>query len=164
MGQPLSLASSLTIPQGLPLVKPPWGRITAINLNTGDQLWMVPNGDTPAFVKNHPALKDVNLPRTGQPGRTGVLVTKTLLFAGDGSGLFSTPPGAGGLMFRSHDKQTGAVVSEFKLPASQTGIAMTFPASQTGIAMTYMLNSRQYIVLAVGDRGVPAELVALGLE
>ena len=140
-------------PQGLPLVKPPWGRITAINLNTGDQLWMVPNGDTPAFVKNHPALKDVNLPRTGQPGRTGVLVTKTLLFAGDGSGLFSTPPGAGGLMFRAYDKQTGAVVSEFKLPASQTGIAMT-----------YLLNGRQYIVLAVGDRGVPAELVALAVE
>ena len=140
-------------PQGLPLVKPPWGRITAMNLNTGDQIWMVPNGDTPAYVKNHPALKGVNLPRTGQPGRTGVLVTKTLLFAGDGSGLFSTPPGAGGPMFRAYDKQTGAVVSEFKLPASQTGIAMT-----------YMVNGRQYIVLAVGDRSVPAELVALAVE
>jgi hypothetical protein len=103
---------------------------------------MVPNGETPDFVKNHPALKGVEIPRTGQPGRTGVLITKTLLFAGDGSGLFSVPPGAGGLMFRSYNKQTGAVVSEFKLPASDTGVPMT-----------YLLKGRQYIVLAVGDRG-----------
>lgn len=140
-------------PQGLPLVKPPWGRITAINLNTGDHIWMVPNGDTPAFVKNHPALKGIALPRTGQGGRTGILVTKTLLFAGDGSGLFSTPPGAGGPMFRAYDKSTGQVLLEFRLPASQTGTPMT-----------YLLNDRQYIVLAVGDRGIPAELVALAVR
>jgi quinoprotein glucose dehydrogenase len=140
-------------PQGLPLVKPPWGRITAIDLNTGEHVWMVANGETPAFVRDHPALKGVNLPRTGQGGRTGILVTKTLMFAGDGSGLFSTPPGAGGPMFRAYDKRTGDVVGEFRLPASQTGIPMT-----------YMLNERQYIVLAVGDRGVPAELVALAVR
>ncbi len=140
-------------PQGLPLVKPPWGRITAIDLGRGEHVWMVPNGETPAFVKNHPALKGVDLPRTGQPGRTGVLVTKTLLLAGDGNGLFATPPGAGGPMFRAYDKRTGAVVFELKLPAHQTSVPMT-----------YMVNGRQYVVVAVGDRGVPAELVALTVE
>jgi quinoprotein glucose dehydrogenase len=140
-------------PQGLPLVKPPWGRITAINLSTGDHIWMVPNGEAPAFVRNHPALKGIALSQTGQGGRTAILVTKTLLFAGDSSGLFSTPPGAGGPMFRAYDKSTCQVLFAFKLPASQTGTPMT-----------YLLNDRQYIVLAVGDRGIPAELVALAVR
>jgi quinoprotein glucose dehydrogenase len=140
-------------PQGLPLVKPPWGRITAIDLNKGEHLWMVPNGEAPEFVRNHPALRGIDLSGAGQGGRTGILVTKTLLFAGDGSGLFSTPPGAGGPMFRAYDKRTGQVIFQFKLPAMQTSTPMT-----------YMLNDRQYIVLAVGDRGVPAELVALSAQ
>ncbi len=134
----------------LPVVKPPWGRITAIDLNTGEHVWMIPNGDTPDHIKNHPALKGVDLPRTGKPDRGGLLVTKTLLFAGEGSGLFFTPPGSGGPMFRAIDKQTGAIVSEFELPANQTGLPMT-----------YLMNGKQYIVVAVGARGVPSELVAL---
>jgi quinoprotein glucose dehydrogenase len=139
-------------PQGLPLVKPPWGRITAIDLNTGTLAWMVPNGETPDCVKNHPLLKGVNIPPTGKPERSGIMVTKTLLFAGEGGGLFAVPPFSGGPMFRAYDKATGAVVFEFKLPANQTGIPMT-----------YMANGKQYIVVAVGARSQPAELVALTL-
>ena len=139
-------------PRRLPLIKPPWGRITAIDLNTGDHVWMVPNGDTPDCVKNHPALKGLTIPRTGKPERSGIMVTKTLVFAGEGSGLFAMPPYAGGPMFYAYDKKTGAVVSEFKLPANQSGVPMT-----------YMLDGRQYIVVAVGARRQPGELVALSV-
>ena len=68
-------------PQGLPLIKPPWGRITAIDLNTGEHLWMAANGDTPDYIKNHPALKGIDLGNTGKPSRSLLMVTKTLLFA-----------------------------------------------------------------------------------
>ena len=139
-------------PLGLPLIKPPWGRITAIDLNTGDHLWMVPNGDTPDCVKDHPALSGVELPRTGKPERSGILVTKTLMFAGEGAGVFATPTWAGGPMFYAYDKQTGDIVWEFELPKNQSGIPMT-----------YMVDGRQYIAMAVSARGEPAELVALAL-
>ncbi len=88
-------------PQGLPMVKPPWGRITAIDLNAGEIKWMVPNGDAPDWVKNHPALQGVQLPKTGRYEHVGILVTKTLVFAGEGAGLFAVPPGSGGPMFRA---------------------------------------------------------------
>ncbi len=140
-------------PQGLPMVKPPWGRITAIDLNAGDLKWTIANGEAPDWVKNHPALKGVTLPRTGRYEHVGLLVTRTLLFAGEGSGLFAVPPGSGGPMFRAHDKQTGDIISEF-----------TLPANQSGIPMTYMVNGRQLIVVAVGAQGVPAEFVALGVD
>ena len=68
-------------PQGLPLLKPPYGRVTAIDLNKGDIVWMTPNGDGP---RDHPLLKPLNLPPLGNPGRGGVLATKTLLFVGEG--------------------------------------------------------------------------------
>jgi len=132
------------------MVKPPWGRITAIDLNSGEIRWMVSNGDAPDWVKNHPALKGVDLSKTGRYEHVGILVTKTLLFAGEGSGLFAVQPGSGGPMFRAYDKMTGQVVFEFKLPANQSGVPMT-----------YMVNGRQYIVVAVGAPGVPAEFVAL---
>src|SRR5207244_3830535 len=78
-------AFGLTV-QGLPMVKPPWGRITAIDLNKGEIVWQVPHGDTPDNVRNHPALKGLNIPRTGRPGRAGgTLVTKTLVIAGETS-------------------------------------------------------------------------------
>ena len=139
-------------PLGLPLLKPPWGRITAIDLNTGDHLWMVPNGDTPDCVKDHPALSGLDIPKTGKPERSGILVTKTLLFAGEGSGVFATPTWAGGPMFYAYDKQTGDIVWESELPKNQSGIPMT-----------YMLDGKQYIVIAVGGRGQSAELVALAV-
>jgi quinoprotein glucose dehydrogenase len=138
-------------PQGLPLFKPPWGRITAIDLNTGEHLFMIPNGDPPDYVVNHPALAGVTLPRTGRPERAGLLVTKTLLFAGEGGGLFGMY-GGGGRMLRAHDKKTGDILAEIELPANQTGVPMT-----------YMLNGVQYIVVAVGASDHPAELVALRL-
>ena len=138
-------------PQGLPLFKPPWGRVTAIDLNRGEIAWQVPNGDAPDYVKDHPALEGIEVGRTGRPDRGGLLVTSTLLFAGEGGGMFAAF-GSGGNRFRAHDKATGEVLAEIELPANQTGLPMT-----------YMHEGRQYIVLAVGARRHPAELVALAL-
>lgn len=137
-------------PQGLPLTKPPYGRITAIDLNRGEHLWMVPNGDGP---RNHPLLKGLNLPPLGQPARPAPLLTKTLLFVGemDAIGL-SMPPGGGGTKFRAFDKVTGAVLWETDLSAGTTGAPMT-----------YMMQGKQYIVVAIGGKFHPAEFVALGL-
>lgn len=135
-------------PYGLPLVKPPWGRITAINLNSGNHLWMVANGDTPQKVRNHKKLDGVLLPRTGHDERVGLLVTKTFLFAGEGAGL--NMASQGGNMFRAHDKSTGEILAEIKLPANQSGIPMT-----------YSINGKQFIVVAVGGSNHPGELVAL---
>ena len=141
-----------TGPQGLPLVKPPWGRITAIDLNTGEHLWMVPNGNTPKYVREHPALQGLEIPRTGQAGRAGAMTTKTLLFAGEGSGMYAEPPGSGGPMLRAYDKATGEIVSELELPYNQTSVPMS-----------YLHEGRQYIVIAVGARRVHGEFVALAL-
>lgn len=138
-------------PQGLPLFKPPWGRITAIDLNTGEHVWMAPNGEAPDYVREHPALAGIELPRTGRPERAGLLLTKTLLFAGEGAGLFAAF-GGGGNKFRAYDKATGEILTEIELPANQSGAPMT-----------YMLNGAQYIVVAVGARDHAAELVALRL-
>ena len=138
-------------PQGLPLFKPPWGRVTAIDLTRGEIAWQVPNGDAPDYVKNHPALEGIDVGRTGRPDRGGLLVTGTLLFAGEGGGMFAAF-GSGGNKFRAHDKATGEIVAEIELPANQTGLPMT-----------YMHEGRQYIVVAVGARRHPAELVALAL-
>ena len=139
-------------PQGLPLVKPPWGRITAIDLNSGDHLWMAANGEAPDYIKNHPAMKGIDLSNAGRPSRAMLMVTKTLLFAPEGNNLFAAAAGAGGNLFRVLDKKTGKLIHEIALP----GMA-------TGIPMTYMVNDRQFIVVAVGSVGFPAELVALAL-
>ncbi len=138
-------------PQGLPLVKPPYGRITAYNMNTGDIVWQVANGDTYEWIKTHPALKGLTIPRTGRADEGGLVVTKTLAFAGQGCGLFRGGAG-GGPMFYAYDKATGAVVHEMELPASTCGNPMT-----------YMVNGKQFIVVAVGTANFPAELVALSL-
>ncbi|HET7133020.1 MAG TPA: PQQ-binding-like beta-propeller repeat protein, partial [Gammaproteobacteria bacterium] len=130
-------------PLGLPLIKPPYGRITAIDMNTGEHRWMVPNGDTPDEIKNNPALKGVTLPPTGKPSKALLLVTKTLLFAGEGYG--------GAPILRAYDKATGKVIAELPLPGTPSGKPMS-----------YLLNGKQYIVLAVGKQN-PAELVALAL-
>ena len=136
---------------GLPLVKPPYGRVTAINMSTGERVWMQPIGNTPENIKNHPRLKGVTIPRTGRAGRTGIMLTKTLLWAGE-RGPLDTVNGEQVSWFRSYDKATGAIVSE-----------MTIPANVTNVPMTYMLNGKQYIVVAVGAVGKPAELLALAL-
>ena len=97
-GQPPDVSPTLTAlnVQGLPLIKPPWGRITAIDLNRGEILWQVPHGATPDHVTGHPALTGVSIPRTGRPGRVGTLVTKTLVIAGE-AGVFTTPSGQRGV-------------------------------------------------------------------
>jgi quinoprotein glucose dehydrogenase len=133
-------------PQGLPLTKPPYGRITAIDLNSGDHLWMIPNGETPDEVKNNPALQGMNIPRTGKMVRGPMLVTKTLLFAGATEGVYGDP------YLQAIDKRTGDRIATIDLP----GIV-------TGVPITYLLNGKQYIVVAVGGRDHPAEFVALTL-
>jgi quinoprotein glucose dehydrogenase len=127
-------------PMGLPLLKPPYGRITAIDLNTGDHAWMIPNGETPDDIKNNPALKGIDTSKFGGPNKAPLLVTKTLLFAG------------GGTLFRAIDKKTGAVVSEIKLPGNDTGGPMS-----------YMMGGRQYIVVAISGRESGPELIAFAL-
>jgi quinoprotein glucose dehydrogenase len=137
-------------PAGLPLIKPPWGRITAINLNTGDHVWMVPSSETPDWARNNPALKGIDLGRTGSFDQVGLLVTKTLLFAGEGSGLYRAQ--GGGDKFNAYDKATGAIIHQ-----------MTLPANQSGVPMSYEIDGKQYIVVPVGAKGVPGQLVALTL-
>ena len=111
-------------PRGLPLFKPPYGRLVAIDLNTGNILWTVANGDGP---RDHAALRHPNLPPLGQAGRAAPLVTKTLVFLGEGADVAAgcLPPGSGGKMFRAYDKTTGAVVWEMELPGGTTAAPMT---------------------------------------
>jgi quinoprotein glucose dehydrogenase len=137
--------------QGLPLIKPPYGRITAIDLKKGDLLWQIAHGETPDNIRNHPLLKGLPIPRTGRQGRIGTLVTRSLLIAGEG-GFFTLPDGRRGAMLRAYDKSTGAEAG-----------AVYMPAPQTGSPMTYMLNGRQYIVIAISGQGFPGELMAFRL-
>jgi len=137
--------------QGLPLIKPPYGRINAINLDSGDILWQVPHGETPDAIRNHPALKGLNIPRTGRPGQVGTLVTRTLVIAGE-PGFGPTPSGQRGSMLRAYDKRTGADAG-----------AVYMPAPQTGSPMTYLLNGRQYLVVAISGGSYSGELVAFRL-
>ena len=137
--------------QGLPLFRPPYGQISAIDLNKGEILWQVPHGETPDFVRNHPALKGVTFPRTGRPGIIGTLVTKSLIICGE-AGMITMPDGKKGAYLRAYDKDSGTDVG-----------AVPMPAGQTGSPMTYMLNGRQYIIVAVGAPGYPAEYIAYRL-
>jgi len=137
--------------QGLPLGKPPYGRISAIDLNKGEILWQIAHGETPDNVRNHAALKGVNIPRTGRPGLIGTLVTKTLVIAGEG-GFATSPSGQRGAMLRAYDKATG----------KEAG-AVYMPAPQSGSPMTYMLNGKQYIVIAISGGAYSGELLAFRL-
>jgi quinoprotein glucose dehydrogenase len=141
---------ALTV-QGLPLVKPPYGSISAIDLNRGEIIWQVPHGETPDAVKNHPALKGLNIPRTGRTGTAGTLVTKTLVISGE-TGFGTTVTGQRGAMLRAYDKASGKEVG-----------AVYMPAPQSGSPMTYMLNGRQYIVVAISGGAYSGELLALRL-
>ena len=137
--------------RGLPLIKPPYGRISAIDLDKGEIVWQVAHGETPDNIRNHPDLKGLNLPRTGRPGIIGTLVTKTLVIAGE-SGFFTTPSGERGAMLRAYDKITGKEVG-----------AVYMPAPQSGSPMTYRLNGKQYIVIAVSGGAYSGELLAFRL-
>ncbi len=136
---------------GLPLVKPPWGRITAIDLNVGEILWQVAHGETADRVRDHPALEDFDIPRTGRVGRVGTLVTKTLVIAGDG-GVFTSADERQGARLRAYDKLTGREID-----------AVFMPSSQTGSPMTYSIDGVQYIVVAVGGGTYAGELLAYRL-
>jgi quinoprotein glucose dehydrogenase len=127
----------------LPLAKPPWGRITAINMHTGEHEWMIANGPTPDDVTNNPALAGVDIPPTGRATRAMLLATKTLLFGTDGWG--GTP------VLRAYDKASGEEIAAIELPGMSGGLPMS-----------YSVDGRQFITIAVaGQRG--AELVALAL-
>ncbi len=142
--------------EGLPLIKPPYDRITCYDMNTGDMIWQKAHSSTPDEIKNNPALKGLDLPRLGQPGRTfiGVLTTKTLLIAGEG-GVHTNSKGEQVALLRAYDKATGA-----DIPGE-----INMPGKQTGSPMTYMYNGKQYIVLAVTTNGPNGggELIAYAL-
>ena len=136
--------------QGLPIVKPPYGSISAIDLNKGEIIWQIAHGDTPDSVRNNPALKGLSIPRTGQAGIIGTLVTRTLLIAGEAQATTAGHPR--GAMLRAYDKATGRDAG-----------AVLMPAQQSGSPMTYMLNGKQYIVIAIGGGNYPGELLAFRL-
>jgi len=145
-------AAGLTV-QGLSIVKPPYGILSAINLDRGEIMWQVPHGDTPDNVRNHPALKGLNLPKTGQAGTSGVglMVTKTLVVMGDPQ--VTAPPGRPrGAMLRAYDKKTGQEVG-----------ALWMPATQSGSPMTYSMDGRQYMVVAVSGGNYTGEYIAFSL-
>jgi quinoprotein glucose dehydrogenase len=145
-----------TTVQGLPLIKPPYDRITAYDMNTGNILWQKTHSSTPDNIKNNAALKGLDLPRLGQPGRTfiGVLTTKTLVIAGEG-GVHTNAQGQTVALLRAYDKATGEDV-----PGE-----VNMPARQTGSPMSYLHNGKQYIVIAVTGQGANTggEIIAYAL-
>jgi quinoprotein glucose dehydrogenase len=139
--------------QGLPIGKPPYGVLSAVNLDRGELLWQVPHGDTPDNIRNHPLLRDKTIPKTGQPGTAGVglVVTRTIVVMGDPQ--VTAPPGRPrGAMLRAYDKKSGAQVGE-----------VWMPAPQSGSPMTYMVDGRQYIVVAVSGGAYSGEYIAFAL-
>jgi quinoprotein glucose dehydrogenase len=141
---------TLTV-SGLPLLKPPYGRITALDMDKGEIAWQVAHGETPDNVRNNSALKGLAIPRTGQAGLVGVLTTKSLVIAGEPM-FTTTGSGARGAMLRAYDKTTGKEVG-----------AVYMPAPQSGSPMTYMMNGQQYIIVSISGRDYPGELVAFRL-
>jgi quinoprotein glucose dehydrogenase len=139
--------------QGLPMIKPPYGLLAAVNLDRGELMWQTPHGDTPDNVRNHPTLKGVNIPKTGQAGTSGVglLVTKTLVVMGDPQ-LTTTSQHPRGAMLRAYDKTTGKEVG-----------AVWMPAPQSGSPMTYSVDGRQFIVIAIGGGPYSGEYMAFSL-
>jgi quinoprotein glucose dehydrogenase len=138
--------------QGLPLIKPPYATISAINLDKGEIVWQIAHGETPDAIRNHAALKGLNIPRTGQSGyNIGTLVTKTLVIAGEGQ-ITTTADHPRGAMLRAYDKATGKEVG-----------AVYLPAPQSGSPMTYMLNGKQYIIVAVSGGAYSGEYLAFRL-
>lgn len=132
---------------GLEIVKPPYGRVTAIDMNSGEHLWWVANADTPERIANHPLMQGVDIPATGIPTRSGVLLTKTLLFVGEGNGTADALP-----KMRTFNKQTGELVA-----------VMDLPDNQTGLPFTYEHDGKQYLAMFVGGGSNPAQLVAYAL-
>jgi quinoprotein glucose dehydrogenase len=138
--------------QGLPLIKPPYGTITAIDLDTGDIKWQVAHGETPDYIRNSPALKGMSIPRTGQTSyNIGTLVTKSLVIAGDAQ-VTTTAEHPRGAMLRAYDQNTGREVG-----------SVLMPAPQSGSPMTYMLNGKQYLLVAVSGGNYSGEYICYAL-
>ena len=137
---------------GLSVVKPPYGVVTALDVNKGTLLWQVPDGDTPDTVRQTLQTLGVNYPaKTGQGGSRGILVTKTLVIVGDGQ-LTTTPDHPRGAMLRAYDKQTGKEVG-----------AVLMPAQQSGSPMTYSVDGRQYVIVAISGGAYSGEYLAFAL-
>jgi quinoprotein glucose dehydrogenase len=136
--------------QGLSLVKPPYAVISAIDLDRGDLKWQVPYGETPDAVRNHPALKGMDIANTGQPGSVGLVVTKTLVILGDSQVTSVQHPR--GAMLRAYDKATGKEVG-----------AILMPAPQSGSPMTYAVDGKQYLIVAVSGGAYSGEYIAYKL-
>jgi quinoprotein glucose dehydrogenase len=138
-------------PQGLPLLKPPYARITAYDMNTGATLWMAPAGPGP---RDHPLLADLDLPRLGSAGRPVMLVTRSLLFLGEASSsLFGQAGVSGPAEFAAYDKDTGDVVWSTELPAGTTG----GPVS-------YEVDGKQIILVPVGNQAAGSSWIAFGVK
>ena len=136
----------------LPLIKPPYGTITAISLDDGKIVWQIAHGETPDVVRNYPAFKGMNIARTGQQTyNIGTLITKTLVIAGEGQ-VTTAADHPRGAMLRAYDKATGKEVG-----------AVYMPAPQSGSPMTYMVNGKQYIVVAVSGGPYSGEYIAYAL-
>jgi quinoprotein glucose dehydrogenase len=146
------LAGGLLV-EGMSILKPPYGTISAINIDRGEIAWQVPHGDTPDNVRNHPALKGLTIPKTGQAptGGIGLMVTKTLVVMGDPQ-LTTTPDHPRGAMFRAYEKTAGKEVG-----------AVWMAAPQSGSPMTYLVDGKQYIVVAIGGGSYSGEYVAFTL-
>jgi len=125
--------------------------LSAINLDRGELMWQVAHGDTPDVVRNHAALKGMTIPKAGQSGAVGLVVTKTLVIMGDPQ-VTTTPDHPRGAMLRAYDKATGKEVG-----------AVWMPAPQSGSPMTYMLNGKQYIVVAVSGGNYSGEYIAFSV-
>jgi glucose dehydrogenase len=136
---------------GLSIVKPPYGVLAAINVDKGELMWQVPHGDTPDVVRNHPKLKDMNIPKTGQGGSVGLIVTKTLVILGDPQ-VTTTQDHPRGAMLRAYDKMTGKEVGQ-----------VWMPAPQSGSPMTYMVDGKQYIIVAVSGGNYSGEYISFAL-
>ncbi|HMB80262.1 MAG TPA: PQQ-binding-like beta-propeller repeat protein [Vicinamibacterales bacterium] len=137
--------------EGLPIVKPPYGVLSAIDLDKGELKFQVPHGDTPDNVRTNPALQGMTIPKTGQNGSVGLMVTKTVVVLGDPQ--VTAPPGrARGAMLRAYDKNNGTEVG-----------AVWMPAAQSGSPMTYMADGKQYIVVAVSGGIYSGEYIAFSL-
>src|SRR5262249_17313378 len=137
--------------QGLSIVKPPYGVVVGLNLDKGELMWSTPHGDTPDAVRNHPALRGLNIPKTGQTGNVGVVVTKTLVVVGDPS-VTTTPEHPRGAMLRAYDKTNGKEVG-----------AVWMPAPQSGSPMPYQINGHHYNLVAVSGGNYSGEYIAFSL-
>jgi quinoprotein glucose dehydrogenase len=138
--------------QGLPLLKPPYSLLNAIDLDKGEIKWQVPHGDTPDAVRNSPLLKGMNIPKTGLPGSVGLFVSKTLVVLGDPA-VTTTPDHPRGAMLRAYDKQTGNQVGAVWMPAPQSGSPMTYKGQ----------DGRQYIVISISGGNYSGEYLAFAL-